>query len=105
MVPCSSPPCIPWYQGRAVHIHFKLRLFAGATKTYEFTSQFFFDEATTDTVHAASPYSSKGRRDTLNANDGIYNGLSAAQKTVLTLKPTLSGSSYAGTINLGVSVG
>jgi protocatechuate 3,4-dioxygenase beta subunit len=93
-----------WYQGRAVHIHFKLRLFAGATKTYEFTSQFFFDETTTDTVHAVSPYSSKGRRDTLNTNDGIYNGLSAAQKTALTLKPTLSGSNYAGVINLGVTV-
>ena len=32
-----------WYQGRAVHVHFKLRLFAGTAKTYEFTSQFFFE--------------------------------------------------------------
>ncbi|HKW11386.1 MAG TPA: hypothetical protein VJO33_13470, partial [Gemmatimonadaceae bacterium] len=49
-----------WYQGRAVHIHFKLRLFAGSTKTYEFTSQFFFAESLTDAVHAQSPYSAKG---------------------------------------------
>jgi len=34
-----------WYSGRAVHVHFKLRLFAGATTSYEFTSQFFFDES------------------------------------------------------------
>src|SRR2546428_8296236 len=32
-----------WYSGRAVHIHFKLRLFAGASTSYEFTSQFFFN--------------------------------------------------------------
>src|SRR4051812_22998167 len=91
-----------WYQGRAVHVHFKLRLFAGTTKTYEFTSQFFFDETLTTTVHALSPYSSKGRRDTLNTNDGIYNSLTAAAKAALTLQAAASGSGYAGTINLGV---
>jgi len=46
-----------WYRGRAVHVHFKLRLFTGATKSYEFTSQFFFDENLTSQVHAVSPYS------------------------------------------------
>src|SRR5439155_3758336 len=68
-----------WYQGRAVHVHFKLRLFAGSTKTYEFTS-LFFDDSLTDTVHALSPYSSKGSRDTRNTSDGIYNSLNAAHK-------------------------
>jgi len=94
-----------WYSGRAVHVHFKLRLFGGTTKTYEFTSQFFFDETLTDTVHALSPYSSKGRRDTINSRDGIYNSLSAAAKTALTLATSASGSGYAGIINLGVRVG
>src|SRR6185503_4124014 len=69
-----------WYQGRAVHVHFKLRLFAGSTKTYEFTSQFFFDETLTDQVHALSPYSAKGKRDTLNTRDGIYNALSSGDR-------------------------
>ena len=94
-----------WYSGRAVHVHFKLRLFAGTTKTYEFTSQFFFDETLTDKVHALSPYSSKGRRNTLNTTDGIYNSLSAAEKTALTLATAASGDGYAGIINLGVQVG
>jgi len=94
-----------WYQGRAVHVHFKLRLFAGSTKTYEFTSQFFFDDSLTDTVHALSPYSSKGSRDTRNTSDGIYNSLTAAQKTVLTLQTTKTSDGYAGIINLGVNVG
>ena len=90
-----------WYQGRAVHIHFKLRLFTGSTKTYEFTSQFFFNEALTSTVHSQSPYSSKGTRDTLNTSDGIYNSLSSTEKSALTLATTKTGDTYAGVINLG----
>ena len=27
-----------WYSGRTVHIHYKVRLYAGSNKTYEFTS-------------------------------------------------------------------
>jgi protocatechuate 3,4-dioxygenase beta subunit len=94
-----------WYQGRAVHIHFKLRIIAGATTTYEFTSQFFFQESLTDIVHAQSPYSSKGRRDRLNTTDGIYNSLSAAEKSALTLRTTANSSGYSGVIDLGVSLG
>ncbi len=94
-----------WYSGRAVHIHFKLRLFAGTTKTYEFTSQFFFGESLTDAVHASSPYAAKGKRDTLNANDGIFNGLASTAKSALTLQAAVNGNSYSGTIALGVQVG
>lgn len=47
-------------------VHFKLRLFAGTTKTYEFTSQFFLDETLTSAIHANSPYSTRGQRNTLN---------------------------------------
>jgi protocatechuate 3,4-dioxygenase beta subunit len=94
-----------WYQGRAVHIHFKLRLFAGATKTYEFTSQFFFDDSLTDTVYTVSPYSSRGRRSTRNSSDGFYKSLSTSAKGALTLQTTVDGSGYAGVINLDVNVG
>ena len=94
-----------WYSGRAVHIHFKLRLFAGATKTYEFTSQFFLVESLTSTVHANSPYNSRGQRNTLNSTDGIYNSLSAAAKSALTLATSQTSNGFAGIINLGVAVG
>lgn len=94
-----------WYTGRPVHVHFKLRLIAGSATTYEFTSQFFFPESLTDVVHAQSPYHSRGRRDTLNTQDGIYNSLSAAEKAALTLEATQNGAGYAGIINLGVRVG
>lgn len=94
-----------WYSGRAVHTHFKLRLFAGTTKTYEFTSQFFFPESLTSTVHAQSPYSSRGTRNTRNESDGIYNGLTTAAKSALTLATMASSGGYTGTINLVVKVG
>jgi protocatechuate 3,4-dioxygenase beta subunit len=94
-----------WYSGRAVHIHFKLRLYAGSTKSYEFTSQFFFDDTLTDSVYALSPYSTRASRDTRNANDGIYNSLSTTDVAGLTLQTSKTADGYAGVINLGVKVG
>jgi protocatechuate 3,4-dioxygenase beta subunit len=94
-----------WYSGRAVHIHFKLRLYAGSTKSYEFTSQFFFNDTLTDSVYTQSPYSSRGSRSTRNASDGIYNSLSTADKAGLTLQTSRTTDGYAGVINLGVNVG
>jgi protocatechuate 3,4-dioxygenase beta subunit len=90
------------YGGRAVHIHFKLRLYAGSTRTYEFTSQFFFDDKFTDSVYTQSPYSSRGSRNVRNANDGIYDSLSSNDKAGLTLQA--SKLPAAGVINLGVNV-
>jgi protocatechuate 3,4-dioxygenase beta subunit len=63
-----------WYPGRAVHIHFKIRTTVTGNETYEFTSQFFFDDALSDQVFMLSPYDSKGEGNTLNSNDGIYGG-------------------------------
>jgi len=66
-----------WYQGRAVHIHFKIRnpasgVLANDGNVYEFTSQLFFDETLTDRVHAQQPYAAKGERDRHNESDGIF---------------------------------
>src|SRR3954447_17491488 len=66
-----------WYQGRNVHIHVKVRIFDGDSQTYEFTSQFFFDDTFTDEIFKLAPYNTRGVRDTLNANDGIYGGSSS----------------------------
>jgi len=93
-----------WYPGRPVHIHFKLRLFAGATRSYEFTSQLFFDEAITDSVHAQGPYSSRGTRNTRNGNDRIFNSLSSADKAGLTLQASRVVNGYEGVLNFGVQV-
>ena len=60
-----------WYPGRTVHIHFKVRTKAAAS-AYEFTSQWYFDEAMNDKVLSGAAYTRRTRRDTLNATDGIF---------------------------------
>jgi protocatechuate 3,4-dioxygenase beta subunit len=66
-----------WYTGRAVHIHVKVRIFSLGAESYEFTSQFFFDDSFSDDVFTLAPYNTRGSRDTRNANDGIYSGASS----------------------------
>jgi protocatechuate 3,4-dioxygenase beta subunit len=61
-----------WYQGRTVHVHFKIRTNAGASGGTEFTSQLFVDDAISDAVFANVPYSSKGDRGVRNNGDSIY---------------------------------
>ena len=92
-----------WYSARAVHIHFKVRTYSGTTKTYEFSSQLFFDEAVTDAVSKTAPYSSRPSRDTRNQTDMVYtsNGNSGA---TLLVKPTPSGSGYAATFGIGLNL-
>jgi protocatechuate 3,4-dioxygenase beta subunit len=88
-----------WYQGRAVHIHFKIRMATG-TQTADFTSQFFFDETMTDKVFATSPYSQKtGSGRLRNDGDDIYR--QSAGKTLLNVTP--NGSIYAATFAIGLS--
>jgi protocatechuate 3,4-dioxygenase beta subunit len=62
-----------WYSGRTVHIHFTIRTKGANGQDYQFTSQFFFDDALTDQVFTQQPYVSKGQRNTLNSSDNIYN--------------------------------
>jgi protocatechuate 3,4-dioxygenase beta subunit len=89
-----------WYQGRAVHIHFKIRGATALGKQYEFTSQFYFDESVTDEVHALEPYAGKGSRTLLNEGDGIYQ----QSDGMLTLVPTPAASGYTATFDIGVQV-
>ena len=61
-----------WYQGRAVHVHFKIRTEPTAPRGYEFVSQLYFDDSLTDRVHAQPPYAGRGARDRRNQDDGIF---------------------------------
>jgi hypothetical protein len=83
-----------------VHIHFKVRIDPGASSGLEFTSQLFFDEALTDQVHAQSPYSQKGRRDTTNGSDGIYQ--SGGSQLLVPL--SASGTGFSGALDVSVRV-
>jgi protocatechuate 3,4-dioxygenase beta subunit len=83
-----------WYSGRAIHIHFKVH----PSANQEFTSQLFFDDKLSDQVLTQAPYASKGQRDTLNSNDGIY-------KAELLVPATQTSQGYAATFDIGMQTG
>ena len=89
-----------WYEGRAVHIHFKIRADAASRRGYEFTSQLYFDEAITEQVHKQGPYNSKGRRATVNEADFIFR---RGGKQLL-LVPTKNSQGYAAKFDIGLKL-
>ena len=90
-----------WYQGRAVHIHFMIRTTGADSQSYEFVSQFFFDDTLTDQVHAQDPYASKGQRDMRNTDDNIYNN-GGDQLLLATSGDSANG--YTAAINIGLDL-
>ena len=61
-----------WYEGRAVHIHFRIETAPSNGPAGRFSSQLYFDDAFLDRVHAQAPYASRGPRRLRNARDGLY---------------------------------
>lgn len=89
-----------WYQGRTVHIHFKIRTDSAAQDGYEFTSQLYFDDSLTDQIHAQPPYAAKGQRTLKNDQDGIFRG----EGEQLMLQLTKEAKGYVGTFNIGLEI-
>jgi len=85
------------YEGRAVHIHFKIRTDDG----HEFTSQLFFEEVFTDIVFAQAPYNSRGERVVRNSDDGIYE--ESGDQMKLDVMETADG--YAATFDITLDMG
>jgi protocatechuate 3,4-dioxygenase beta subunit len=90
-----------WYQGRTVHIHFKIRSDPASGSGLEFTSQLFFDDGAIDTIHANQPYAQKGQRTLRNAGDGIYQG--GGDQLLLSLSGD-GGGGYASSFDIGLQV-
>ena len=86
-----------WYPGRTVHIHVKVR-WGDAAMHREFTSQFYFDDALTATVQSDPAYAQRGRRETLNAMDGIY----THGGDQLTLRPVPAADGYRAAFGIGL---
>lgn len=63
-----------YYTGRTMHIHFRIRKYsAGGQVTFNFTSQLYFNDATSTAIfQRVAPYNSRPARTTFNSNDGIY---------------------------------
>ena len=83
-----------WYQGRAVHIHFKIRTPDGK----DFTSQLFFDEDLTDKVYAQAPYSSRTGTRLKNSSDDIFR--QGGNQLLLNVAP--DGQGYGTTFEIGL---
>lgn len=67
-----------WYPGRTTHIHWKVR----PTATTEVTTQTFFTDGLANRIYLLNPYAVHGPKNTLNAQDGIYNGASSMMMSV-----------------------
>ncbi|MGH7792006.1 MAG: intradiol ring-cleavage dioxygenase [Thermodesulfobacteriota bacterium] len=89
-----------WYPGRTVHIHFKVRTGSASVRSYEFTSQLYFDDSITDEVHTKEPYASRGQRTLRNAQDGIYRA--GGNQLMLLLKK--AGQGYEATFDIGLQI-
>ena len=98
-----------WYQGRAIHIHVKVRTFEGSNETLEWTSQFYLNNSINEQVHTQTPHNRHGPVDVTNEGDFIYTGPSSdslvktntGQHLMLKLNKYKQG--YIGTFNIGLN--
>lgn len=87
-----------WYEGRAVHIHFKIRGSGPSARRQEFTSQLYFDEAVTDQIFKQLPYSGKAGRRTMNDGDFIFR----RDGKELLLRPVKTSEGYTAIFDIGL---
>ena len=87
------------YEGRTVHIHFKVRSPSGQRPGYEFTSQLYVDDGLTDRVSQQPPYAGRTPRTTRHSTDGIYRHGGA--QLMLALAP--QGAPYQGTFQVALT--
>jgi protocatechuate 3,4-dioxygenase beta subunit len=83
-----------WYPGRTVHVHVMVHIAGNVVHT----GQLYFPDTITDTVFRRTPYSRRPGRTTRNAADSIYRN--GGRRSTLALRR--SGSSYVGSITMGV---
>jgi protocatechuate 3,4-dioxygenase beta subunit len=99
-----------WYEGRAIHIHVKVRSMEGLQDPFEWTSQFYLNNSINEEVHKKLPYSNHGPVEMLNEEDGIYTGPStdgliqtnSGDHLMLNLTNDQQ-EGYIGTFNIGVN--
>jgi len=64
-----------WYNGRATHIHTRVRTFSGNTTTLEHVTQFAFDDDISTAIYTSvSPYTQKGENSLKNTADQVFTG-------------------------------
>ena len=89
-----------WYYGRTVHIHIKVRTSTEAKKTFEFTSQMYFEDALSDRIYLGQPYAAQGKRTARNQDDRIFR----RGGDHLMLAPTQAADGYTATFSVGLQL-
>lgn len=89
-----------WYAGRTVHIHIKIRTAPVSRRSFEFTSQLYFDDRLTDRVHADLPYAAKGPHNARNPYDRIFR----RGGDQLMLAPAAVADGYAATFAISLQI-
>lgn len=91
-----------WYPGRAVHIHFKIRVAAAGGRADVLTSQLYFDDAITDQVYRLQPYAKRPNRQPRNGGDSLFQYDQGRQ---LLLKPAGDAKGYVARFDIGLVLG
>lgn len=89
-----------WYEGRTVHIHVKIRAAPQAGRSFEFTSQMYFDDGLSNRVYVDAPYATKGKRTARNQDDRIFR----RGGDQLMLAPTATADGYVATFAIGLQL-
>lgn len=89
-----------WYTGRTVHIHIKVRTASGTKRSFEFTSQMYFEDSLSERIYVDPPYATKGKRTARNQDDRIFRR--GGDQLILT--PTQTADGYAATFAVGLQL-
>lgn len=90
-----------WYPGRAVHVHFKVRIKTRSGRDAEFTSQLYFPDSITDRVHASAPYARPGRQAPRNESDGLFR---RGGRSLMLDVAGAPGGGYTGSFDIGIAL-
>jgi protocatechuate 3,4-dioxygenase beta subunit len=98
-----------WYEGRAIHIHDKVRIFEGLENPFEWTSQLYLNNSINEQVHQQPPYRNHGPVQLTNEEDMIFRGASTDRVVEintgkhLMLNLTKDAHGYTGTFDIVVN--
>jgi protocatechuate 3,4-dioxygenase beta subunit len=92
-----------WYQGRAIHIHVRVRTYDGSAVATNYTTQIFFSDADNATVmNGAAPYNTRSPR-TDPTTDETDNILGSAQSTNVVPVTGSIADGFAATFTIGLT--
>jgi protocatechuate 3,4-dioxygenase beta subunit len=93
-----------WYQGRAIHIHVRVRTYNGSSVATNYTTQIFFSDADNDTVlSGAAPYNTRSPKTdpTTDETDNVLTSSADATNIVPVSGNVTDG--FAATFTIGLS--